>query len=414
MKTYQGTVDRLVESFWLTDTMYDESILLVAQTDASGAIISAPAAKLLFPAQQVLSVKQYYHANNNGQIVEFTEGEHFICRDGHIVACGVFETDTATGLATFRCAMPYVTDRQLTGEDTFPGLRSGDTTIPSIDEGLYLPFTEGHQIVQMQLSVTYTHEVGLWAGDAATFQGDALPKTLKKLKNKEPVELFVYGPSTFVGANSSCLLKIPPYLKTFPELFAESLSQFYGTQVNLINRSMGGFTSNEGLNGGVGWWYDQKRAQVGLEELLNTGELAAYSPDLVVLGFGGNDVAWGIPYETYRSNMLSMIRILREKNPACEIILFGAALPNPKAKNQAKQVERFYERFPEIIEAAGGEGLVEVHSWRMHRDLLQANKRYIELSANGVNHPNDFLARICAMYLTTTLIDYDRPRRCCL
>lgn len=411
MKTYHGTVDRLVENFWLTDTMYDEAILLVAQTDTSGAVISAPKAKLLFPAQQVLSVKQYYHANNNGQIVEFAEGEHFIYRDGYIEACGTFETDAATGLATFRCVMPYVTDKQLTGEDTFPGLRSGDTTIPSTDEGLYLPFTEGRQIVQMQLAVTYTHEVGLWTGDTAVFQGDALPKTLKKLENKEPIELFVYGASVFVGANSSCLLQIPPYLKTFPELFAENLSQVYGTQVNLTNRSMGGFTSNEGLHGGVGWWFDQKCEQVGLEELLNTGELATYSPDLVILGFGGNDVTWGIPFDTYRSNMLAMIRILRERNPDCEIILMAVGVANPKAKNQSKQVERFYVRLPEIIAAAGGNGFADVHSWKMQLALLQTGKRYIELSANGVNHPNDFLARICAMYLTTTLVDYDRLPR---
>lgn len=44
----------------------------------------------------------------------------------------------------------------------------------------------------------------------------------------------------------------------------------------------------------------------------------------------------------------------------------------------------------------------------MRLALLQTGKRYIALSVNGVKHPNDFPARICAMYLVTASVDYDR------
>ena len=43
-------IDNYTQPFWVGNTMYDESVMLVAKTDDKGNVISAPKAKLLFEA----------------------------------------------------------------------------------------------------------------------------------------------------------------------------------------------------------------------------------------------------------------------------------------------------------------------------------------------------------------------------
>lgn len=401
-----GEVDTLVKNFWDTEIMQDESILLVAETDENGSVTAAPKAKLLLPADEILSVKQYYHVNNNG-IVEFEEGKDFVYENGYIVATGSFEKDIITGGNTFKASVPFVTDKQLTGEQSFPGLSNMDTSIPSTDEGLYLPFTESYQIVQMQLSVSYKHAADAWTGTTAEYLGETLSKTVQKLKNKETVELFMFGDSISTGANSSGVLNIEPFLKTFPELVAENLSKYYGAKVNLTNKSVGGFTSDNGLIGGSGWMHGVQVHQPGLAEILSSEEYKDYSPDIALLGFGMNDASLGVSINTYCGNLMDMIEILRERNPDCEIILIGTMLANPKAKNQAKNQAELSSYLPIVAQQAGGEGIAVVDIGKMHKDILDAGKNFTEISANNVNHPNDFITRLYAMNLLSALIDYD-------
>lgn len=47
-------VDTLVKNFWDSDVMYDETVILVAETDEGGEIVSLPAGNLLFKADEIL------------------------------------------------------------------------------------------------------------------------------------------------------------------------------------------------------------------------------------------------------------------------------------------------------------------------------------------------------------------------
>ncbi len=401
-QTEEGTVDDLVKNFWQSETMYDETILLVAETDENGNVISAPKAKLLFDATQIVSVKQYFHENNGGKVVTFEEGTDFVYEDGYLTALGTITDNIITEKKEFSGTMPYVTDKALTGEEAFPGL-APSTSIPSKETGLYLPFTEGYQIVQMQLSVTYTHDVG-WTGATPSYFGDgALAKMVEKLKGKEKIELFVYGDSISTGANSSSYLNIEPYLDTWPELLSENLARYYGAEVNLTNRSVGGWTSANGVGGGSGYVDGQLIRQAGLSELLST-DLDGYVPDLVLLGFGMNDASMGSPdISAYCNNMISMIETLRAVNPDCEIILIGTMLANPMARDQSKNQAEYTQYLSRVAERYEGVCVVDVGA--IHQSILDAGKCYTEISSNNVNHPNDFMARVYAMTLLSALID---------
>ncbi len=391
--------------FWVGGTVYDESIMLVAKTDDQGNIIEAPRAKLLFEAEKIESVTWYFHENNGSEIKTFTEGVDFIYENGYIVAKGDIVYNEILEMDEFATNMPYVTDKMLTGEQKFPALTL-QSDIPSKISGLYLPFTEGYQIVQMQLSVTYTHAEGAWTGTIPEYLGDTtLSKTFAKLKSKEEVNLLVFGDSISTGANSSSVLGISPNLPTWPEMFAEGLSSYYGGKVNLKNTSVGGWTSSNGIGGGTGWVSGVQVNKPGLATQFKSGELKGFAPDIAVIGFGMNDASVELSLDTFCNNIMNMIKTIRQQNSDCEIILLGTMLANPMAKNQSKNQTEYTEYLVRIAKSYENVSVVDIGA--IHRDLLDSGKYYTEMSSNNVNHPNDFFARVYAMNLLSTLIDFD-------
>ena len=398
-------LNEYAQPFWVGDTMHDESVMLIAKTDAEGNIIEAPRAKLLFKAEKIESVTWYFHVNNGSQIKTFTEGVDFTYENGYIVAKGSIVRNDITEKDEFTTAMPYVTDKMLTGEQQFPGLTL-HSDIPSKTDGLCLPFTEGYQIVQMQLSVTYTHGEGLWTGSVPTYLGNTtLQKTLAKLKNKQEVNVLVFGDSISTGANSSSVLGIAPDLPTWPRMFAEGLASYYGTTVNLKNTSVGGWTSSNGIGGGTGWVAGVQVQKPGLATQFVNGELKGYAPDIAIIGFGMNDATLGLSIDTFCNNIMSMIRTIRNQNADCEIILLGTMLANPMAKNQSKNQTEYTEYLVKLTKNYENVSVIDIGA--MHQDLLDAGKHYTEMSSNNVNHPNDFFARVYAMNLLSALIDFE-------
>ena len=398
-------VNNFVQPFWVGNTMYDESVMLVAKTDDNGNVISAPKAKLLFEAEKIESVTWYFHENNGSEIKTFTEGVDFTYENGYIVAKGSIVHNDILEIDEFLTNMPYVTDKMLTGEQKFPGLTL-QSDIPSKTQGLCLPFTEGHQIVQMQLSVTYTHAENLWSGTVPEYLGDtALSGTLAKLKDKKDLNVLVFGDSISTGANSSSILGISPNLATWPQLFADGLSSYYGGKVNLKNTSVGGWTSSNGIGGGTGWVAGVQVSKPGLANQFKTGELKGFSPDIAIIGFGMNDASLELPINTFCNNIINMIKTVRQQNPDCEIILLGTMLANPMAKNQSKNQTEYTEYLFKLSNNYDNVSVLDIGA--IHQDLLDSGKYYTEMSSNNVNHPNDFFARVYAMNLLSTLIDYD-------
>jgi hypothetical protein len=51
------------------------------------------------------------------------------------------------------------------------------------------------------------------------------------------------------------------------------------------------------------------------------------------------------------------------------------------------------------------EHIVTLDVGAMQQEMLAAGKKYLDMSGNNVNHPNDFLARLYAMNLLTALIE---------
>jgi len=394
----------LVEPFWEKEIMYDETVILVAETDNEGNIISAPRGNLLFEPTEIISVKQYFHAENS-TVKEFIENVDFMINGKQIIAVGNVIEDLEGKNTEFNTTVPYITDRQMDGRDVFPGLGSNITAIPSTTSGLYLPYTESYHIVQLQLSVTYKHKVN-WTLDTPSYKGDKLSNIISKLNNKEDIELLIFGDSISTGSNSSSVLNIYPNLDPWYELIAKGIEIKYGSKVNVTNKSMGGWTSANGVSNTKtdGWVGGKLCQQEGLPYLLNH-ELSSYSPDLAIIGFGMNDATLGITLNNYASNIKKMINAILERNPNCDIIILGTMLANPTAKDQSKNQTDFSDLNVRIADYYTNANVVSLNIGTMHNDLLNSGKKYMDMTGNNVNHPNDFMARIYAMNLYATLVN---------
>ncbi len=417
-----GVYSDTVKNIWLGDTMYDESIVLTAETDSNNKVISAPKAKIIFDAKSIVSVKWYFHNSRKSlpidqQTITFTEGVDYKYENGYIVALGSINSD-----GTFATDMPYVTDKQVSGDVTWPGM--SENNYPRVGGG-NIPFSENNEIHQMQLAVTYTHAQNAWEGYVPSYQGTKLPKTMAKLNAGQDIKLFIYGDSVATGANTSKYLGNNPFTDDWMTLFADNLSSYYGSNISVINKASGGYTSNNGVNGGYGWInHGQRIYQAGLYDMFYsnenfsglTGEDAAYNgtpkgilkgyvPDLVILRFGGNDCSIynSVTTTDFYNNMKSMISTLRAVNPNVEITLMPSFYKNPLAYGY-KDLDPYNAKLVQIANEESGVIYVDVCSFQ--NSMYSAGKRFIDLTTNNINHPNDFFARTFAMCLLSSLINF--------
>ena len=255
----------------------------------------------------------------------------------------------------------------------------------------------------MQISVTYRH-TEKWTKSVPAYQGETLSRVVSKLKRKEKTEILVFGDSISTGSNSSSILGIAPNLQPWYELMSKNLARRYGAEVFLTNKSMGGWTSAQGVSDAEneGWVKGQLVKQTGLPKLLAT-ELSDYSPDLAIIGFGMNDATLNIGLNAYANNIKKMIDCIRARNADCDIILLGTMLANPQAKDQSKNQKEYSALNVKIAQLYEHVACVDVGA--MHQDILDSGKKYMDITGNNVNHPNDFMARVYAMNLLSALVE---------
>lgn len=126
-----------------------------------------------------------------------------------------------------------------------------------------------------------------------------------------------------------------------------------------------------------------------------------YNPDLVVIGFGMNIGKHGA-LDQYEQDIRDMIADVRKQNPNAEFLLVSTTLPNPDCNGWTSNQPYFQQSLKEIVKDTKGTALVPMTS--IHQYLLQ-HKRYDDMNGNGVNHPNDFLARVYGQAICQTLIE---------
>jgi len=337
---------------WNTDIVYEESILMVKDENGRAE------AKLLFEPIEVLKVENLA----KGEV--YQEGEDYIIEGGRI--------------ARMENSRIFAFEK----DDLFPENPAQGEAFPM--PGGYSLFHEGAFFVERQIAVTYRCANGQWKGIKPALADKELPRSIELLKRGKPFRMVLFGDSISAAANNTKDLKLPPYQPGFGEMLHDWLACAYESEIFYVNTAVGGKETR--------WAVEEADARV-----------AAYEPDLVVLAFGMNDGSKTV--EEFVENTRKVISIVRKKKPECEFLLVATSLPNPiltdpKAKFWSHQ-EHHMAALSEIAKDTEGVAVADIGS--VHRYMME-RKRFIDMTSNNVNHPNDFFYRVHAQFLAGMLI----------
>jgi lysophospholipase L1-like esterase len=339
---------------WNTDTVFGETFMMMK--DENG-VAEAP---FLFAPMEILQVTSY-----NGEIT-YEEDVDWVVVDGKL------RLTENSRIHAFTYDELYPLEKP----EEFPSFPMNDR---------FLLFGEGNFFINKQIAVTYTCARGDWAGIVPQLADKQLPRSFDLLRNGEPMNLLFYGDSITEGANCTSRIGIEGPKTCYGKLLHHMLTQRYGDHIQYINTAKSGMDSN---------W-----AVENLEE-----RIIAKEPDLVVLAFGMNDGS-KTP-EKFEENIRKVVTATREKLPQCEFILVATSLPNPMLTDPKAPFwgnQRFFkERLDAIANDFNGVAVANIRD--MHRYLIE-HKRFMDLTSNQVNHPNDFFYRMHSHFLAGMLID---------
>ncbi len=230
-----------------------------------------------------------------------------------------------------------------------------------------------------QVEVDYTRKGAGWDGYIPKTASAGLPRTLAKLKAKEPLTVCTFGDSISIGGDASFFMNIPPYQQCFADLVAEGLRKHYGSAITHHNFSVGGM--------GAAW---------GVE---NAPRIAEAKPNLVLVGFGMNDVGGRNP-EEFKSRIAEIIKAIRTGSPEAEFILIAPMLGNAEWVHTPREM---FDAYRDALASLCGEGVALADLTQTWADLLRY-KKFLDLTGNGLNHPNDFGHRIYAQIILGLLL----------
>ena len=347
-------LDTCMAPYWLGDTVYNESVMVVR--DEEERLQPIP---LLYPATEILEVR------SSDWKRLYRRGEDWDLKDGRLVI-------------PEGSSVPIMTHAQY-----YPQTKVENEAFDMVGGG-YVVFREGYYFYERQIAVTYRH-TETWKGFTPLYKGNLLPRTLEKLENRKPLSLVLYGDSVMQGANSTGAENLPPHVPTLFNLFIQNLAARYGTDaISAVNTAEGGQTSEWGM---------KQAAQ----------RVAAHQPDLVVINFGVNDGSNGdMDPLVYKYNMKGILGITRELCPQAEFLLISPCMPHPQVLFTHGSQEKYEGKLLELEEE--GVAVAQVNSF--HREILR-RKRFSDISGNNVNHANDFTARMIAQVCSRAVIKTD-------
>jgi lysophospholipase L1-like esterase len=229
----------------------------------------------------------------------------------------------------------------------------------------------GPEFQNIQPLATYEHKQK-WAGHIPPSGQSELGRTIARLSAKRPVKIVVFGDSISTGASASSMFNEFPYQPGYPDIVADGLRFHYGASISVTNLSEGGQDSR---------WATSQVAKV-----------VAAKPDLVIIGFGMNDASRRFTGEEYAKNIQTVISEIQAALPGTDFILVATMVGNP---DWDQTVPELYSQYREVLTRMKRPGIAVADLTTIWQEMLRI-KKFDDITANGLNHPNDFGQRIYA------------------
>ncbi len=341
----------LLRPFWQGNVMEGESVLFIKDPKTGEA-----KASVLFPVEQVLAVR------NSAGDVTYENGRDYAwkpeSREIVVPAGSRIVSRLPSELRRPAKSQKYeLTHRDGNGEIFF---------------GARLEYAE------MQTCITYRHKPHLWKSPVPRFDAEALPRSVHKLLNKEPLSIVVVGDSISAGCNASGWAEGAPYQPPYPELLRRHLEVRFQGQAALQNPSVSGTDTR---------WV-----------LTTIDKVVEPKPDLVIVAFGMNDAA-GRSAKEYRANTEEVLAKIRERLPDVEFILVASMLGN---RDWTRLQQDLFPQYRDALAGLCRPGIALADLTSIWAGFLELKQDW-DQTGNGVNHPNDFGHRVYAQVLATLL-----------
>jgi acyl-CoA thioesterase-1 len=344
--------------FWSSTTLRGDPLCFVDRGAANAS------ASLLFPPAHLIEL-----SSGSGAIT-YEEGRDFV-----VGAQGLVVRSASSRI-------PITTEAEL-----YP-MKDGDRSgfmFKRDAPDICLMFNEDGLFHQRQVQATYSHRPGLWSGHVPQFAGKQMPRTMGRLRAREPLSVAVTGDSISEGYNASAFLGLPPHQPSYVDLVTNALALQYGSAITTHNFACAGWTADNGLG--------------------DASRVAEVVPDLVIVAFGMNDAGYA-SRDDFGANIAGIMREVRHAAPDAEFVLVSPMLPNPEWHYPV--IERF-PAYRSALHELRGDGVVVADVTTLWSDLL-VRKSVYDLTGNGINHPNDFGHRVYADTILSLFVDVEKPQ----
>ncbi len=342
----------LLEPAWNSSLVYRESSVLMQEDVAESAT-----ARLAFPAAEIIAVQS-------------ADGRHRfqIGKDFSLLE------DKQT--LVFR--LPTVIEPIRTSQ-LFPPKDSPNSYRHRKDHPeqnlLYAP---GRWFHDRDLEITY-QRASVDASPSSTGDSkDILKKTKALLRAGKGLKIAVSGDSISTGLDASGTTQTFPNQPGYPDLVAAQLQDSYRCDISLVNRSVAGWSVTNGV--------------------ADLATLLASKPDLLIVAYGMNDVGRKDPV-WYGQQTKLILDQAKASCPEIEIILVATMVGNSEWIHTPREMFSLYR--DQLRELSGPDvalaDLTEV--WTK----LLVHKHDLDLTGNGLNHPNDFGHRLYAQAILQLL-----------
>lgn len=359
---YTFDFEQMVTPYFKGNVIYNETVLLTKEND----VISG---KLQYAPVKILSVRDYTWKNEYPATAYTVSGN--------------------TITATSDTALPYLLPQNFHGQD-IPAPYRQVTTITNVltdwaPMGATI-YTESPLLYSNQIQVSYVYDVkDVKVNEFAKYETSGFPKLKAKLSGGQDVKLVAIGDSVAEGCSSSKHYNHEPFMDNWVDQVTQALDNKYEGKVTVKNVALGGTKSEWGC----------------AAEQVN--KIVAQSPDMVFVHFGINDIGAGnVSAGGYKENIETLITGIQDRLPDCEIMLIKAFPPHPDqyADNKMKGL---WNKLDDLSKEIAGVYTLDMYT--PGTTLLQS-KKYFDVTANGINHVNDYSSRLYTMNILSALIKY--------
>jgi lysophospholipase L1-like esterase len=185
-----------------------------------------------------------------------------------------------------------------------------------------------------------------------------------------PIKIVMLGDSISTGADASALSKLAPNQLGYPDLVASGIESRFGVKATLKNISVGGMDSAWGAK--------------------QTGKVIEEKPDLLLVAFGMNDASGRRNPEDFIKFTRAIYEPVRAALPECAVILISSMTANSEWTHAAPDLYPVYSAELAKLVAPSVAFADVTTTW----SAIVDRKKHMDLSGNGLNHPNDYGHRI--------------------